>query len=233
MRHARHHSTILLLAIASTVAGCGRGGGGDIHKDDPGHAGGAGAGDGTTTAGSRLVPLSYQGSDGSKTFAGLFDKKLGKECTFDRLGALGVCVPRDVYAIDAQLFYATYENGNPALYVDPACDERKAIALDEGADCTRYGVIRISGNPYATSDTPGCGHVSFGAGLAVVTPVPAGTKVYAYRVPEGGGACCTCSEWTPPEGSGLRAYLLEINPAEVDTGKIALVTGTIDYPSAP
>ncbi len=232
MRLTRHPSVVVLLAIASTltVAACGTGGG-DIRKDDPGHTGGAG--DGTMTAGSRLVPLSYQGNDGSKTFAGLFDKQINKECAFDRFGSIGVCVPRDVYTVDAQVFSDSHKTASPALFVDSECSQRSAIALDETADCMRYGVIRVTGSLYSASDVPGCGQFAYGTGLAAVKPVPAGTKVYAYGVPKGGGQCCSCNEWTPPEGSTLRAYLLEGDPGKVDLGSIGLVTGKLDYPTGP
>lgn len=216
-----------ILALAA-VAGCGRGPG-DIRKDSPAGATGSGAGDGTTTAGTRLVPMSYRGIDGSKTFAGLFDKQLGKECAFDQLGPVAVCVPSDVYTVSNDVFYDSLETASPALYADAKCADRTAIALDETADCAHYGVIRIKAGSSGTSDQPGCGGRVYRTGLAVITPVPAGTKIYAWG--QGGGQCCTCAEWVPPAGGNQRAYFVQTSPAEGDIASVKLVTATRDDPA--
>lgn len=230
MPAAHRLSVVVLLSIASAAsaasAGCGHGGPSEIRKDDS--STGPHAGDGTTTAGSRLVPLSYHGSDGSKSFFGLFDKQLGKPCAFDQLGSFGVCVPPDVYTVSAEIFGNSLKTASPALFLDASCSERKAIALDESAECTHYGVIRITGSAPMT-DYPGCARPDYGTGLAVVTAVPAGTKVYAYG--QGGGQCCSCKEWVPP--SGRRAYLVAANPDENAIAGIKLVTGKIELPTAP
>lgn len=199
-----------------------------LHAGEPRAS--AGAGDGTATGGSRLVPMSYRGSDGSKAFAGWFDEQLVKECGFERLGSIGVCVPTDVYTVRAEVFYDSLKTGSPALYTDPSCEQRNAIALDEDTACASYGVIRITGSPYA-SDAPACGAGNYGSGLTVVRPVPAGTKVYAWG--QGGGQCCTCAEWVPPPSGTFRAYYLEAPPPEGSTAGIGLVTATLDDPTKP
>lgn len=232
--HASARALVGLLSIlaAGTVAACGRGGGGgDIRKDVPAGSTGGGAGDGTTTGGTRLVPLSYRGSDGSKTFAGLFDKELGKDCAFDRLGSIWVCVPSDVYTVSSDVFNDSLKTASPALYVDSKCGDRKAIALDETSACAHYGVIRIKAGTSGSSDYPGCGQFAYGTGLAVVTPVPAGTKIYAWG--QGGGQCCSCAEWVPPATGNLRAYFVETSPAESDMANVKLVTATMDDPTTP
>lgn len=226
---ARLLGVLVSILAAATVAACGRGGAGDIRKDQPAGATGSGVGDGTTTGGSRLVPLSYRGSDGSKAFAGLFDKELGKECAFDRLGSVAVCVPTDVYTVSADVFNDSLKTASPALYVDPMCGDRKAIALDESAACTHYGVVRFTGSRDGTSDYPGCAQGAYGSGLAVVTPVPAGTKIYAWG--QGGGQCCTCAEWVPPASGTVHAYFVQTSPAESDIANVKLVTGTMDDPA--
>lgn len=228
LRPARASLLIVALFSTAALAACGRGGSADIHKDDVKNAKGdaAGAGDGTTTAGTRLVPLAYHGSDGSKAFAGLFDKQLGKPCTFERLGSVGVCVPPDVYTVSAEVFYDSLKTASPALYLDPECNDRKAIALDEQAECTSYGVIRIKGSQYS-SDMPGCGYGEYGSGLTVVTPLPAGKKVYAWG--QGGGQCCSCAEWVPPKGA--KAFVVGGGPDETSIAKLPLVTATMDDPT--
>jgi hypothetical protein len=226
---SRFLGVVVSILAAATVAACGRGGAGEIRKDSPAGATGSGAGDGTTTGGTRLVPLTYRGSDGSKAFAGLFDKELGKECAFDRLGSVAVCVPTDVYTVTADVFGNSLNTASPALYLDSKCGDRKAIALDESAACTHYGVVRMTASRDGSSDFPGCAQGAYGTGLAVVTPVPAGTKIYAWG--QGGGQCCTCAEWVPPAGGTLRAYFVETSPAESDIANVKLVTGTLDDPT--
>lgn len=217
-------------ALGAAVLACGSGGKGDIHKDDGSAANARGPGDGTNAPGSRLAPMSYLGSDGSKAFAGWFDKKLGKECAFDRLGFFGVCVPADVYTVSVDLYSDSLKTGSPALYLDPSCEDRSAIALDDSADCTHYGVIRFTGGANPVSYARGCGEgASYGTGLAIITPIPEGTKIYAFG--QGGGQCCSCKEWVPPEGA--RAYHVESSPTDVNLAGIKLVTATIDAPTAP
>jgi hypothetical protein len=222
MTNARARSFLLALSLftAGAVAACGGGGSGDIRKDSSsanGKGGGAGAGDGTVTPGSRIIPLSYQGSDGSKTFAMLFDKQLQVPCAFEPLGSTYVCIPREVYAISADVFYDSYSNSTPALYLDPQCGEKNAIGLTD-LGSAQSSVIRILG----TADKP--------MELAVVTPVKAGTKVYAWG--QGGGQCCSCAEWVPPKYGDYRAYVVERNPDDALIAETKLVTATLDVPTA-
>ncbi len=63
----------------------------------------------------------------------------------------------------------------------------------------------------------------------MVTPVPAGTKIYAWG--QGGGQCCTCAEWVPPPSGTIRAYFIQTSPEESDIANVKLVTGTIDDPT--
>lgn len=216
-------ASFLLAAVAMINVACGSHESTDIHKDDPkGNTNGP-QGDGTngSQAGSRLVPMTFGGNDGTKAFAGWFDKGLNKECSLERLGAFTICVPQDIYTVDAALLADSYKAANPSLFTDPSCKERKAIALDETTQCAQYGVIRITGAP---SDFPGCRAPAYG--LAAITPIPAGTKVYSYGVPAGGGQCCSCNEWTPK--GRLKPYLIDKEISEADVGALKLVSGKID-----
>jgi hypothetical protein len=206
------------VSLVAVLAACGSGSSADIRKDGTANAkGGAGAGDGTVTPGTRILPLSYQGSDGSKTFALLFDKQLQKACAFERLGSTYACIPTDAYAINADVFYDSYSNSTPALYLDAECKTKNAIGLSDTGSA-QSAVIRIVG----TTDKP--------MELAVVTPVGAGTKVYAWG--QGGGQCCSCAEWVPPKYGDYRAYVVERDPDEALVAKTGLVTATLDFPTA-
>lgn len=220
----------VLLSVFAGIAvlACGSG---DIRKDSSTNANakgnGAGGGDGTVTPGSRIVPLSYQGNDGSKTFAGLFDKQLQKTCAFEPFGSTYACVPSDVYTVNAEIFYDSHSNSNPALYLDPTCDEPNAIALpDDGSNPT---VMRIAASS-CVPGTQGCSYSDHRAALAVLTPLPSGKKIYAYG--QGGGQCCSCAEWVPPKSTyaAYRAYAVTTNPTDSQVASANLVTGTIDYP---
>jgi hypothetical protein len=136
-------------------------------------------------------------------------------------------VPRDIYTINAEIFFDSLSNSNPALYLDPECGEPNAIAMPGPAQ-SKPVVMRIAASP-CVPGTQGCSFSDHRSGHAVVTPLPAGKTVYAYG--QGGGQCCSCAEWVPPKFGEVHAYAVATDPDETQVASVNLVTGTIDYPT--
>lgn len=209
------------------VAACGGGA-------DPGGGGAGGnsggsipvaAGPRVETSGARLKKIWLAANDNSVIPAGYYDATLKTRCSFQQVSyGVELCVPEDVYTLTADDWGNLYSTSNRALFTDSSCKTAGVAALNS-EQCAKYGVVRVlpdTDRPYV----PACGGANPPKWF-VATPLPAGTQLYYYGVPAGGGQCCSCQPLKQSAGEDYLTYVKMEPLSSTNLDQVQLVRGQL------
>lgn len=111
-----------------------------------------------TVSGQRLRARYYKGTDGSRQFAGWWDKDLQKECSFQKASEAirGVTESEDLYCFSNEIFTPLLINREGSRYLDPEC-KTPVREVNCGIKVNAPLVVFLSRVPQKTPECPKTG----------------------------------------------------------------------------